>query len=168
MTAQKPWVRPLPLENVPQTDGEFDSNEANVVQPKRIKFLMEARYMTPRDIPRSPDERDPELQLGPSVFDATPRIRVAGAKANKTGFSNNAPAPPLQAAATAAIPATAPSFAETPKASNFSSAAPLVPQAYDAGGFAYRPPPPRQEVDDIPAALMDLEEDIMMAIMSNT
>lgn len=67
----RPWAKPLRLQDLPQLeDFNLDSPEASRKQPKRIDRLIEARYLHPRDIPKTPDERDPDLLLGPDNFSA--------------------------------------------------------------------------------------------------
>ena len=59
MRAARPWKRPtpsvVPKECIPEVDYVATSGDAMATKLKRI---MEARYLHPRDIPHSPDETD--------------------------------------------------------------------------------------------------------------
>ncbi|KAJ8602996.1 hypothetical protein CTAYLR_001522 [Chrysophaeum taylorii] len=145
MKATRPWARPQKLDLPALEDFSLNSPEAQTVQPRRLERLIEARYLHPRDIPRSPDERDPELLLGPKDFQHVPRIPLddGSTTTTTTGFSE----PTLEPAReTSYDDAGASGFDVAPSGEGFQEAIP------DSG---------------IHPALMDLDNDVLEAILGD-
>lgn len=163
MKATVAWTRPPALDpqNPFADDFPFSSPEAQRVQPQRIDRLMEARYLSARDIPRSPDERDPELLLGPADFTSATLIPL--------GDEDDAPAPEpeppveLPAEPPRPQPKSAPSF-DTPTAYS-SSDAPYGQQPY--GAAPYGAAQAEESAPDAEMTLSSLDIDTLTALQND-
>lgn len=98
MKKTRPWSRPQALSGLPRPeDFSLDSPEATRKQPKRIERLIEARYLHPRDIPKSPNEQDPDLLAGLASFDLAVVIPLDEETAKSLSAAAVATPPPAPA-----------------------------------------------------------------------
>ena len=150
MRAARPWKRPtisvVPKDCIPEVDYVATSGDAMATKLKRI---MEARYLHPRDIPHSPDETD-----------------LARAGSTTTRTAETVVIPPAETEGDALVEAPP----DDDDVANPAAVTQPGPPPEKPDNHHYQPPPPpnaNASGGGLPDAITRLDEDTLRYLLAN-